>query len=200
MNVAEATRHPLDLKVASAVEETRFGDWMEVYQGGQFWPMDPRPGEVDIIDIAHSLSMQCRYAGHSLRYFSVAEHSVLIAQWLLDNGHPGAALHGLLHDAPEAYLVDVPRPVKPFLSGYREAEARVWAAIAQRFDISPDIPGAVHSADNRILVDESSQNMAPCVVPWNLPHFPLGVTLQFWEPARAEAEFLTMFNRLTEGF
>lgn len=189
-----------DKVAAAVVEGTRFGDWMQTFTGKQFWPMDPRADEIDIADIAHSLSMQCRYAGHSLRFYSVAEHSTLVAKWILDNGTRWDALAGLLHDATEAYLVDVPRPVKPFLNGYREAEARMWNAVAQRFwGYEFDLPPIVHEADNRILCDERAQNMAPSQADWNIPDNPLGITLQFWSPEQAEAGFLRMFNQLTEA-
>jgi uncharacterized protein len=174
----------------------RFGDWMQVRSGKKFWPMDPRAAEVDIADIAHSLSMQCRYAGHCLRFYSVAEHSVLISRWLRQNGHDGA-LHGLLHDAPEAYLVDVPRPVKPFLVGYKDAESKVWGAVAESQGISRIIPAIVHEADNRILADERAQNMAPTDDDWGLPEG-LGVWLEFWTPERARAEFLAEYWLLIE--
>jgi uncharacterized protein len=163
-----------------------------------FWPMDPRADEVEIDDIAHSLSMQSRYAGHSLRFYSVAEHSVLIARWLLDHYPPERALWGLLHDASEAYLVDVPRPVKPFLPGYKEAEARVMAVVCERFGLPITMPHSVHEADNRILHDEKAQNMAPSALPWNLKGEPLGVTLQFWTPEQAKAEFLSTYWGMIE--
>lgn len=178
----------------------RAGDWMQAYLGGKFWPMDPRSDEVFIEDIAHSLSMQCRYAGHCLRFYSVAEHCVLIARRVLSEGFdPYVALAGLLHDAPEAYLVDVLRPVKPFLPGYKEAERRVWNAVAQRFRLAQDdYPIIVHEADHRILGDERAQNMRPTDDDWPLANNPLGVTLQFWTPEQAKAEFLSTYWQLIE--
>ena len=56
----------------------RGGDWMQTYSGFQFWPLDPRPEEIHVIDIAHSLANQCRYAGHCREFYSVAQHSVLL--------------------------------------------------------------------------------------------------------------------------
>lgn len=183
-------------RIADQQAGMRFGNFMQTYSGKKFWPMDPRAAEVDIQDIAHSLSLQCRYAGHCLRHYSVAEHSVLISRWLRQNGHDGA-LHGLLHDATEAYLVDVPRPVKPFLVGYKEAEARVWDVVADSQGMSRVIPAMVHEADNRILADERAQNMAPTDDDWGLPPG-LGVTLQFWSPERAKAKFLAEYWRIVE--
>lgn len=93
----------------------RKGDWIQTYTGRQFWPLDPKPEEVCIEDIAHALSQQCRYAGHTIRFYSVAQHSVEIALRV----PRAAALWGLLHDAAEAYLVDLPRPVKYLMPAYK---------------------------------------------------------------------------------
>lgn len=178
----------------------RKGDWMQTATGRQFWPLDPRVGEIQIEDIAHALGMACRYAGHCLRFYSVAEHSVLMTRWLRDGNEPAEVqLCALLHDAPEAYLVDVPRPLKPHLTGYKAIEDRLWLLVAGRFGISPNMPSIVKFADASILADEQQQNMAPCAVPWDLEHGPLGVTLQYWRPMQAKAEFLTEFERLTGG-
>lgn len=181
----------------SGQPEQRGGDWMQTFSGGQFWPMDPRVEEVRAIDIAHSLSMQCRYAGHCLQFYSVAEHSVLMTRWLHGVGESHAVQKwALLHDAAEAYLVDVPRPVKPFLPGYKEAESAVMLAVAQRFGLSGDMPSVVKDADNRILVDESRVNMAPCVADWELPWEPLGVQLHFWAPWEAKKAFVDELTRM----
>ena len=173
----------------------RHGDFMQTYTGRKFWSLDPRPEEVFIEDIAHSLSLQCRYAGHCIKFLSVAEHSVLIARWLLDHTDAQTALYGLLHDAPEAYVVDVPRPLKPFLANYKEAEAKVWAAIARRYRLAVAMPEAVHEADGRIIADELV-NLLP--MDWHSRHDdPLGVKLEYWSPEEAEVEFLAAFDALT---
>lgn len=177
------------------VGQPRTGDYMQVYSGRKFWPLDPRSEEVFIEDIAHSLSMQCRYAGHCRRFYSVAEHSVLMARWLLPTHGPEIALWGLLHDASEAYLVDVPRPVKPYLTGYKEAEAKVMAAVCERFGLPPEMPAVVHDADNRIIGDELV-NLLPMA--WHERYNePLGVDLKCWYPEQAEDEFLATFEALT---
>lgn len=179
--------------LALARHPARKGDWMQTYTGRQFWPMDPHPEEVYIEDIAHSLAMQCRFAGHCLRFYSVAEHSVLMSRYV----SPANALWALLHDAGEAYLVDVPRPLKPFLAGYKDAERAVMGAITQRFQLPPEMPIEVHEADNRIIADERA-NMAECVAEWSGGYDnPLGVALEYWDPGVAELMFLDMFGKLT---
>ena len=158
--------------------------------------MDPRADEVFIEDIAHSLSMQCRYAGHCLRYYTVAEHSVLMARHLRSEG-VDIALWALLHDASEAYLVDVPRPVKPYLNGYKAAENQVMAAVCQRFGLHWVMPPAVHEADERIIADELV-NLVP--MDWHGKHRnPLGVKLQYWSPENAKAEFMATFEALMDA-
>lgn len=179
--------------VPASVNDARFGDWMQTYRGAPFWPMDPRPDEIHILDIAHSLSMLCRYNGHCVRFYSVAEHSVHVSR-AVPQEH---ALWGLLHDASEAYLADVPRPVKPFLPGYKGAEGRLQLAIAERFGLPAAIPPEVHDADNRILVDEKEQAMLPSQREWSIPPFGIGARISFWDPGRAEQEFMRRYNELT---
>ena len=175
-----------------ANDNGRLGGWIQTYTGRQFWPMDPRPHEVFIEDIAHSLSMMCRYAGHCERFYSVAEHSVLLARHVSRQNK----LAALLHDASEAYLVDVPRPVKPFLAGYRDAESLVMDAVCARFGLPTCFQQEVHDADKAILADEMMQNMKPAPVAWDDMPEPLGVKLQYWSPEEAELEFMTEFKWL----
>jgi len=184
----------------NAPERERIGGWIQTFTGRQAYPMDLRADEIHIEDIAHSLAMQCRYTGHCLRFYSVAEHSVLMARWIRGRYGDTLAMQALLHDATEAFLTDVPRPIKPFLPGYREAEARAWLAIAERFGVDVVVAGEVHDADARILVDERAQNMAPSAVEWeDMPDFGLGVRLEFWTPEQAEAEYLATYWSLIES-
>lgn len=174
----------------------RYGDWMQTYTGGKFWPMDPRADEVFIEDIAHSLAMQSRYAGHCIRFYSVAEHCVLMARHLRWEG-VDVALYALLHDASEAYLVDIPRPVKPFLTGYKAAEAKVMAAVCDRYGLPHEMPAAVHEADDRIIGDELV-NLVP--MDWHARYVgqKLDVELRYWSPEKAEEEFMATFDALMD--
>ncbi len=165
---------------------------MQTATGRQFWPMDPRPNEVFIEDIAHALSMICRFGGHCLRFYSVAEHSVLLAR----SASPEFKRWALLHDAAEGYLVDIVRPVKQMLPEYAAMEARVMRAIELRFDLHLGMPAQVKALDRRILMDERAQNMAPTADKWEIDVDPLGVQLQFWSPERAKREFIQMFLAL----
>ena len=167
----------------------RAGDWMQTYSGKVFWPMDPHPEDVDIDDIAHALSMLCRFGGHTKWFYSVAEHCCHVHDFA-PRQHRGWAL---LHDAAEAYLVDVPRPVKHALAVYKEAEALLLGVIATKFGLRGAFPDEVKCLDNRILVDECQQAMGGPTKPWSGDEKPLGVQLQFWSPARACAEFRERF-------
>lgn len=173
---------------------TRAGNCMQTATGRKFWPLDPRPNEVCIEDIAHALSMLCRFGGHCLRFYSVAEHSVLIAR-----AAPTHKLWALLHDAAEAYVLDMIRPVKPHIIGYIEIEARVMRAICVHFGLHLDMPLIVKTLDNRILADERNQNMVMTPDPWINTGPPLGVTLPFWSPEQARTEFLAEFENIARG-
>lgn len=186
-----------DKPAQAHVEGARIGDWIQTFTGLQAYPMDLRPSEIKIEDIAHSLAMQCRYTGHCRRFYSVAEHSVLMARHFMKIGMAEYALPALLHDATEGYLTDVPRPVKPFLRGYKEAEQNAWLAISERFGLDPRLSSHVHDADARILIDERAQNMNPSAEEWGgLPDHGLDVVLEFWSPEEAEREFLHAFYSL----
>jgi uncharacterized protein len=91
---------------------------MQTYTGLAFWPLDPRPDEIRLVDIAHALSKLCRYGGQCLSFYSVAEHSLLVASKAPDH----LKLVALMHDASEAYLLDIPRPIKRHLAGYAESK------------------------------------------------------------------------------
>jgi len=133
----------------------RKGDWLQTYSGRAFWPLDPWPEEVTIRDIAHALSNICRFNGHSQVHCSVAQHSVLVSRLVT----PVAAMAGLLHDAAEAYVCDMPVPLKRCAGLgvlHEEIEARVQAAIAAKFDLCPEefSCGEVRGADAVALATE----------------------------------------------
>lgn len=172
--------------------ETRKGNWMQTYLGVQFWPLDPRANEINIVDIAHALSNMCRYAGHCKKFYSVAEHSVLVSHLV----PPKDALAGLLHDATEAYLVDVPRPIKGYLGGYHEFEHTLWVAVAEAFNLSVDLPESVKVADNAILLAEAEQIMGPKPAPWNIPGEMADVKIECLSPSKAKRLFLNRFVEL----
>lgn len=176
----------------------RKGNWSQTFTGVQFWPLDPRPEDVRAADIAHALSLQCRFAGHCRVPYSVAEHSVRVAEWVWDetNGDRRASLAGLLHDASEAYCVDVPRPLKPHLGGYREIEHGVMRAIEAWAGLpigACEVP-IIKRADEVLLMTEARDLMGPAPAPWTFaqgaPAKPLREKIVPWGWKRAEAAFL----------
>jgi len=168
------------------------------YTGRKFDVADPRPEDVDIADIAHALSLLCRYGGHSSRFYSVAEHSVIMSYLVPEKD----ALAALLHDATEAYVVDLPRGVKNAIGEpYRRLEARVWYAVCKRFCLDPDLPDSVKYYDNAILLAEKDALIHPSVPEWlvGLGYEKPEIDVVGFSPAVAEAMFLQRFKQLTEG-
>lgn len=159
------------------------GDWTQTYTGKRFYPMDPQPEDIDPVDIAHALSMLCRYGGHVDRFYSVAEHCILMSDWV----PPEAQLAALLHDAAEAYIVDVPRPLKRYLTEYQMVEHRIERAIAYRFEMTFWMPAIVKEADDRIILTEK-QALLPRAERWLQEDdmAPLPVAIHGWRPNEAE--------------
>lgn len=105
--------------------------------------------DVDDYDIAHPLAMICRYGGHVPGHYSVAEHSVLVSRLVEEWGYgPTVQLQALLHDAAEAYVGDMVRPLKGFMPEFREFELQVLTVILDREGLSmPDNDSPVWHAD-----------------------------------------------------
>lgn len=173
--------------------EMRKGDWMQTFTGGAFYPLDPRADEIRFADIASALSKMCRYSGHCIKFYSVAEHSVHVASL----APTALKLTALMHDASEAYLTDVIRPIKKYLVEYAGIEATLERVIAERFGLVFPFPAEVKRLDNCILTDEREQNMAAPPKAWDVYEQvePLGITLKFWTPAEASYQFTTAFYR-----
>lgn len=174
----------MNIEVAS---QHRIGDWMQTFSGKAFWPLDPRPEELDLEDIAHALGNLCRYGGHSKFFYSVAEHSLLMASKATTLSDARVAL---MHDATEAYISDVIRPIKKYLDNYAQIEERLWQVIATRYDLPSVIPDSVHALDNGILCDEMQQLFSTPPRPWAIPRTPIGVRIMGISPERATYHFL----------
>lgn len=123
--------------------------------GRRFHILRPRASEVCINDIAHSLSRQCRFTGHTAKHLSVAEHSLIVSK-ILPQDNQYLRLIGLLHDATEAYLGDVSSPLKQLLPDYKAIEAPVWDAIAERFLLPRKLSREIKEADFIALLTEAS--------------------------------------------
>ena len=157
---------------------------MRTTTGREFDPTSVTMNDLSIHDIAHALSHLCRYGGHLPRFYSVAQHSVYAANYAsVRNFGSHVELQCLLHDASEAYLGDIIRPLKVALPEYREIEERVQRVIFERYcdPAQPIYETLIHEADEWVLQMEF-------VV---FRDFADG-----WEPARARQEFMTTFERL----
>jgi len=172
----------------------RKGDWLQTYTGKMFWPLDPRAEDIAIRDIAGSLSKVCRYGGHCLTFYSVAEHSVWVSRLVAE---PELKLTALLHDAAEAYVGDKVRPLKRSIPQLSEAEEVIAQKIAIKFDLYYPLPDAIKVADEQMLATEAVQIMAPHPSPWHLRTSPIkDLELACLEPEAARRAFLNEFRRL----
>lgn len=182
------------------------------YTGRRVWPLAPAPEDIHIQDIAHALSNQCRWGGHTREFLSVAQHCVMVAQWC----PPGLQLVGLLHDAAEAYLQDLVRPLKRSLRAagittYDDAETEMLNVVMQRFGLPQlpvdhdglaILPQPVKAADEFVGCAEARDFMCddPEWVEWRHRAFALGAgampkvpPINPWTPATAKAQFLSAF-------
>jgi len=161
--------------------------WIQTYTGGQFDPLNPRTEDVNIIDIAHALSMKCRYTGHAPQFYSVAQHSVLASMFCSDSRA------ALMHDGGEAYLPDVARPIKQYLPGFMEMEDAVLSVIFDAFKVkSLILPDCVHEIDLRLLASEWGWMGWPRL-DWmeSIERVPLNFVS--WSPGMAKVLFLRRF-------
>lgn len=191
------------------------GGWIVTRSGRRVWPLDPRPEDIDIDDIAYALAGTFRFRGHSR--ITVAQHSVAVAHAVPRRWR----LAALLHDAAEAYLGDLPRPLKEgdYAAQFRDAERKLLAVILRRFDVVVHDPGdvfsgpagdAIRTADElaarvemATLPESMRETLASC--PYSggalFASVPMrGTYSPVWEPLQAEERFLAVFHSLTHGF
>ncbi len=140
--------------------------WLATGSGKKFYPLDPRAEDVGIEDIAHGLAYKYRFAGQAVCGYTVAQHSIEVSRRV----PPADRLWGLLHDAAEAYLCDVPRPIKAAMSlavpmsdgsgdyhaivPFEVVEREILAVVAERFGLPWPLPESVRVADDRELARE----------------------------------------------
>jgi hypothetical protein len=174
---------------------TRKSGWFLTYTGKQFYPVEPSILEICIEDIAHALSMICRFGGHCRTFYSVAQHSVLIS----DSLPPELKLVGLLHDATEAYCGDMVRPLKHELPQYKKVEQLLWDKIARKFDLPGAIPPEVKFSDNCALMTERRDLLVHTDHKWSqeecYPPYPKRI--KPLSPDLSEQLFLNTFKILT---
>ena len=175
--------------------------WIQTFSGVAFTPLEPRAQDVRVKDIAHHLSMACRFTGAPRRLISVAEHSWFVSTLVPQEGL--LPLAGLLHDAAEAYLWDIVTPIKPHVffqrpDGSMESasmtEWRILQAVNEALGVSlPFTDWRVKEADVAMCVAESDQLLGPKPMPWGIDAAPADVKIQCWEPDLAEVMFLARY-------
>lgn len=182
----------------------RTTDWIQTYTGRRFYPFESNYEDVYIEDIAHALSLVCRFGGHCKHHYSVAQHSVLVSE------HCKYRMHGLLHDAEEAYIADVCRPVKRSLralgiTALDDAASKIMMAVSRRFELewSVEIKEDVKTADNVLLATEARDLMLPMLDGgmWTSADvFPtLDQKIVPVDPTTAERMFLHRYRELTSA-
>lgn len=173
----------------------RHGPWFLSSRGEQLWPLDMRASDIHIEDIAHSLSLLCRFNGHCRDFYSVAQHSVLVSDVVPEE----FALCGLMHDATEAYCGDLVRPIKKAIPMFEVLERDIWAAIAARFELPLDLPDAVKAADCRMLQTERRDLLVAHSWPWTFEQIangevdPYPFRVEPWSPQEAADRFLASY-------
>jgi hypothetical protein len=171
------------------------GIWMRTRSKGRFYPADPRPEDIEILDLASGIARECRYGGQMPGWFSVAEHSLLVASVL----PPHLKLQGLMHDAPEGLIRDMTRPNKALLADYQALEDSVWRAVATKFGLPYELDPLVKVADDAVLLAERMQLFPDDRDDWSIKGEPANVIIKQLSYDVAEAEFLSYFHFLTKG-
>ena len=170
------------------------GPTILLHSGAYFDFEAPESSDFTIEDIAHGLSMVCRFAGQCGQFYSVAQHSVHVSG-IVAAGH---AYQGLMHDAAEAFVGDVSKPLKVMLPQYSVIERRVEAAIFSRFGVTAPLPPEIKEADVLMLVTEQYQLMRNRDE-WSYTRGrkPLDIEIPSWSPAEAKARFMERYAALT---
>lgn len=177
------------------------GYWIETFSGVRFDLIEPKEDDILIEDIAHALSNLCRFSGHTKVFYSVAQHSLMLCDLVEEKYR----LQALLHDASEAYLSDIPSPLKFYLPEYRKIEDNLIKLIFRKFKTEYPISSHVH------LMDKVMVNVEHVLLPYKLawyyddyinPKINMKlpkVNLYFASQKKIEKNFLNKFSELTNG-
>jgi uncharacterized protein len=176
------------------------GPYLQTVSGRRVNPFDPDPSQIELADIARALANQCRFGGHCRTFYSVAQHCVLVSELIEEEGgSTDDALAALMHDAAEAYLGDLPHPIKhrsELGAAFIEAEKPLERVIRDRFSIA-DPPAAIKRIDRALLATERRAFSAER---WHWPELagvvPIDLELQAWLPDEAAEAFVRRFEAL----
>ena len=167
--------------------------WIQTHSGRRVSLPIPSPEQILIEDISWSLAMKCRFNGQCRAFYSIAEHCIRVS-WLLP---AELQLAGLLHDANEAYLPDIPRPVKELIPQYKQLEDLMDNAINEKYGVK--LTNCDHTiikiADNVMLATEARDFMGDTSL-WGLTEIPMKKKICPMSSAFAEREFMRRFYTL----
>jgi hypothetical protein len=169
-------------------------NYIETFTGKRFWPLNPIVEDIDIVDIAHALSNKCRYTGHTREFYSVAQHSVLMAE-IVSTPYK---MEALLHDAVEAYLPDIAFPLRGAFNGFAKTEEHLHILVADRFNTIWPLPKEVKMVDRKITRDEAWHLMHSQGRYWPGSTDRIGVDVESWSPHEAERRFLDAYAEQVE--
>lgn len=179
--------------LAPGVEKTERGPWCQTFMGGRFYPLDPRPEELEFEDLCLGLANTARFGGQTIAFYSVAQHCVHAHQAaMLLGGDEHQCAAALFHDAAEAWLGDMPRPIKVLLPEFQKIEAATMAAFEQRFAVDvASHHGFVKDVDNQVCEWER-RVLLPNSAPWpGMPEPRFELELYPWPPFVAYQFFRT---------
>jgi uncharacterized protein len=176
------------------------GPYLQTVSGRWVNPFDPDPSQLDPGDIARALANQCRFGGHSRVFYSVAQHSVIVSRLVEERGGDTEdAFAALMHDATEAYLGDMPHPLKhrsALGAAFRAAEEHLERSIRDRFGIRPEV-AEIKRVDRALLATERRAFSAE---DWHWPELegvePLDLELTAWSPDEAARAFARRYAEL----
>ena len=169
------------------------GPTITLASGRLFDFLDPHGSDFAIEDVAHGLALVCRYAGQCRDFYSVAEHSLLVSDVATNHRY-----EALLHDAAEAFIGDITRPLKQLLPDYKRIEEAVEDAVIERFGMDRAYRSEVKATDLRVLAAEQMQIMAPGTADWaaEAQVEPAAITVRFLSPKAAKRQFLKRYEEL----
>ncbi len=170
-------------------------DYVSTFSGNRFYPLVPHIEQVAIEDIAHGLAYQCRFNGQTREFYSIAQHSLIVASLVPSR----LRLAALLHDAAEAYLGDMVKPLKVLLPEFSALEESVTDIIASTFGIDFSDYDPIKRADLIALATEKRDLMPHSVETWDylelIPTLPEAIIPM--SPGEAKIRFLEKFYQLT---
>lgn len=171
------------------------------YRKKEFYPLEPKIQDIDIVDIAHALSLLCRANGHFKHFYSVGLHSLNCAYEAKARGYSENVILGcLLHDGSEAYLADITRPVKKHLHKYLEIEDVLQSKIFEKWipTLTDDEKKQIFEIDDAILYYEFTTLFGEKIFDY-VPKLLSTPRFEYIEFSKVEHEFSELFYELTNN-